>query len=216
MLKAICKEQGLDEKIYKPAAVLSRISMAKNSGVGPREYGMNQQLLREDREMRMYDMASVYSLYEARLKAANAMDFDDLLINMLRLMDSSPEVKQKYQQQFRNLGKRPHIACVLQFGHLRQIERIQQSLIPFGHRIALFLKKYRENGVVLARDAGGFEGPQTDACPVLPCAGMITGANYGDAAFFESLCRGSGAWVKLFATGGVGAPTEAARFLKWL
>ena len=100
VIKAICKEQGLDEKIYKPAAVLSRISMAKNSGVGPREYGMNQQLLREDREMRMYDMATVYSLYEARLRAANAMDFDDLLINMLRLMDSSPEVRQKYQQQF--------------------------------------------------------------------------------------------------------------------
>ena len=100
VIKAICKEQGLDEKIYKPAAVLSRISMAKNSGVGPREYGMNQQLLREDREMRMYDMTTVYSLYEARLKAANAMDFDDLLINMLRLMDVSPEVRQKYQQQF--------------------------------------------------------------------------------------------------------------------
>ena len=100
VLKAICKEQGLDEKIYKPAAVLSRISMAKNSGIGPRDYGLNQQLLREDREMRMYDLSTVYTLYEARLKAANAMDFDDLLINMLRLMEISPEVKQKYQQQF--------------------------------------------------------------------------------------------------------------------
>ena len=100
VIKAICKEQGLDEKIYKPAAVLSRISMAKNSGIGPRDYGLNQQLLREDREMRMYDLSTVYSLYEARLKAANAMDFDDLLINMLRLMEISPEVKQKYQQQF--------------------------------------------------------------------------------------------------------------------
>ena len=100
VIKTICKEQGLDEKIYKPAAVLSRISMAKNNGIDPREYGMSQNLLREDREMRMYDMTTVYSLYEARLKAANAMDFDDLLINMLRLMDTSPEVKQKYQQQF--------------------------------------------------------------------------------------------------------------------
>lgn len=100
VIKAICKEQGLDEKIYKPAAVLSRISMAKNNGIGPRDYGLNQQLLREDREMRMYDLSTVYSLYEARLKAANAMDFDDLLINMLRLMEISPEVKQKYQQQF--------------------------------------------------------------------------------------------------------------------
>ena len=100
VIKAICKERGLDEKIYKPAAVQARISMAKNSGIGPREYGMNQNLLREDREQRLYEMTTVYELYEARLKAANAMDFDDLLINMLRLMDVSPEVQQKYQQQF--------------------------------------------------------------------------------------------------------------------
>ena len=58
-------------------------------------------MLREDREMRMYETATIYELYQARLKAANAMDFDDLLINMLRLMDISPEVREKYQQQFR-------------------------------------------------------------------------------------------------------------------
>ena len=100
VLKAICKERGLDEKIYKPAAVYSRISMAKNNGISPDEYGLNSQLLREDREMRMYDLPAVYALYQARLKAANAMDFDDLLINMLRLLDSSPEVRERYQQQF--------------------------------------------------------------------------------------------------------------------
>ena len=100
VLKAICKERGLDEKIYKPAAVYSRISMAKNNGISPDEYGLNSQLLREDREMRMYDLPAVYALYQARLKAANAMDFDDLLINMLRLLDISPEVRERYQQQF--------------------------------------------------------------------------------------------------------------------
>ncbi len=103
VLKAIGKERGLDEKVYKPAAVLSRISMAKNCGISPAQYGMNQQLLREDREMRMYETATIYELYQARLKAANAMDFDDLLINMLRLMDISPEVREQYQQQFRYL-----------------------------------------------------------------------------------------------------------------
>lgn len=103
VLKAIGKELGLDEKVYKPAAVLSRISMAKNCGISPAQYGMNQQLLREDREMRMYETATIYELYQARLKAANAMDFDDLLLNMLRLMDSSPEVRAHYQQQFRYL-----------------------------------------------------------------------------------------------------------------
>ena len=101
VIKGICKERGLDEKIYKGTAVLARISMAKNSGISPEAYGMNQQLLREDREARMYELATVYALYQARLKAANAMDFDDLLINMLRLMDISPEVRERYQQQFR-------------------------------------------------------------------------------------------------------------------
>ena len=58
VIKTICKERGLDEKIYKSGAVQARISMAKNSGVGVREYVMNQQLLREDREQRMYDFPS--------------------------------------------------------------------------------------------------------------------------------------------------------------
>ena len=100
VIKSICKERGLDEKMYKPSAVLSRISMAKNSGISPAQYGMNQQLLRDDREMRMYETATIYELYQVRLKAANAMDFDDLLINMIRLMDISSEVRDKYQQQF--------------------------------------------------------------------------------------------------------------------
>ena len=103
VIKALCKERGLDEKIYKPTAVQARISMAKNSGVMPHEYGMNQNLLREDREMRMYEFATIYELYQARLQAANAMDFDDLLINMLRLLDTCPEARDKYQQQFRYL-----------------------------------------------------------------------------------------------------------------
>lgn len=100
VIKGICKERGLDEKIYKPTAVLARISMAKNNGIAPDAYGMNQQLLREDREARMYELATVYALYQARLKAANAMDFDDLLINMIRLMNLNPEVCERYQQQF--------------------------------------------------------------------------------------------------------------------
>ncbi len=103
VIKSICKERGLDEKVYKAGAVQSRISMAKNNGISTREYGINQQLLREDREARMYDFAAIYELYEARLKAANAMDFDDLLINMLRLMENCPEACERYQEQFRYL-----------------------------------------------------------------------------------------------------------------
>ena len=103
VLKTICKERGLDEKIYKPSAVLNRISMAKNNGISPAQYGNNQQLLHEDREMRMYETASIYEEYQARLHASNAMDFDDLLINMLRLMNTCEEACERYQQQFRYL-----------------------------------------------------------------------------------------------------------------
>ncbi len=100
VLKAICKERGLDEKIYKPGAVQARISMLKNSGVSPAQYGANTQLLREDREARMYEMMTVYEQYQVRLRAANAMDFDDLLINMLVLMRTFPEVRERIQTQF--------------------------------------------------------------------------------------------------------------------
>ena len=101
LLKAICKERGLDEKIYKPAAVLARISMAKNNLISPPQYGMNRELLQADREARMYEITAVYEIYQARLRAANAMDFDDLLLNMLRLMDQHPDVREQLQQMFR-------------------------------------------------------------------------------------------------------------------
>ena len=101
LLKAICKERGLDEKIYKPSAVQSRISMLKNMMISPDEYGKNQQLLRQDREARMYELYDVYRLYQIRLKESNAMDFDDLLLKMLFLLRLFPEVREKYQQTFR-------------------------------------------------------------------------------------------------------------------
>ncbi len=101
VIKAICKERGLDEKIYKPTVVLGRISMAKNNLISPSQYGQNRDLLQADREARLYDITTVYALYEARLKASNAMDFDDLLINMLRLMDQYPDVREQLQLMFR-------------------------------------------------------------------------------------------------------------------
>ena len=133
VIKAICKERGLDEKIYKGTAVLARISMAKNSGISPDAYGMNQQLLREDREARMYELATVYALYQARLKAANAMDFDDLLINMIRLMDLSAEVKERYQRQFQYvLVDEYQDTNYIQFVLVRKLAEPQNNICVVG------------------------------------------------------------------------------------
>ena len=103
LLKAICKERGLDDKIYKPGAVLERISMAKNMMISPEQYALSSDIQRRDREARMYELATVYQLYQLRLRAANAMDFDDLLLNMLRLIDQHADVREQLQQQFRYL-----------------------------------------------------------------------------------------------------------------
>ena len=101
VIKTICKERGLDDKVYKPTAVLGRISMAKNNLISPAQYGMNRELLQADREARMYEIVTVYELYQARLRAANAMDFDDLLLNMLRLMDEHADIRDQLQLMFR-------------------------------------------------------------------------------------------------------------------
>ena len=101
LLKTICKELGLDDKIYKPGLVLSRISSLKNSFVSPENYGSNLDLQRIDKAMRLYQFYDVYKLYQARMKASNAMDFDDMLLEVLKLMREFPEVRNKIQQQYR-------------------------------------------------------------------------------------------------------------------
>jgi len=133
VLKAICKERGLDEKIYKPGALQARISMAKNCGISPAQYGANQQLLREDREVRMYELATIYEQYQVRLRAANAMDFDDLLINTLRLMDLFPEVRDKWQQHFQYiLVDEYQDTNIIQFQLVRRFAAPQNNLCVVG------------------------------------------------------------------------------------
>lgn len=100
LIKTIVKERGLDEKIYKPATVLSKISAAKNVLMSADQYALNQDLQKQNRIERLYDMTDIYALYQARLKAANAMDFDDLLVNLCRLLQADEQVLRYYQNMF--------------------------------------------------------------------------------------------------------------------
>ena len=101
VIKQICKERQLDEKIYKPTAVLARISTAKNTLVTADEYAHSDYFPKADKNDRLYEMAAVYRQYELRLKAANAMDFDDLLMNMCLLLQRDNMARQYYQSIFR-------------------------------------------------------------------------------------------------------------------
>lgn len=101
LIKTILKEQGLDDKIYKPGGVLSRISAAKNNLISPAAYLNNVQVQEEDRMSGKPKMGIVYQQYARRCFKAGAMDFDDLLFNTNILLRDFPAVLHKYQHKFR-------------------------------------------------------------------------------------------------------------------
>ncbi|MEO6902387.1 MAG: UvrD-helicase domain-containing protein [Bacteroidia bacterium] len=101
LIKAILKEQGLDDKIYKPGSVLSRISSAKNNLISAQAYLKNAQIQEEDRQAVKPKMGIVYEQYAKRCFKAGAMDFDDLLFNTNVLLRDFPAVLHKYQHKFK-------------------------------------------------------------------------------------------------------------------
>jgi DNA helicase-2/ATP-dependent DNA helicase PcrA len=101
LIKDILKELGLDEKIYKPNLVYSRISSAKNNLIPAAAYANNKSITEEDRLSGKPKIAEVYAKYARRCFKAGAMDFDDLLFNTNILLRDFPEVLYKYQDKFR-------------------------------------------------------------------------------------------------------------------
>ena len=101
VIRYIVKDMQLDEKVYKPNVVLSRISLAKNQLLSPTSYSSNRDYTMQDRFARIPEVSRIYSEYNRRLKACNAMDFDDLLFMTNTLFKNHEEVLHKYQDFFR-------------------------------------------------------------------------------------------------------------------
>lgn len=95
MLKRILKEMGLKDKEFHPRAVAAQISKCKNQLMTPEEYYND---VGTDWDS---TVAKIYAAYQQQLLAANALDFDDLIMYTLRLFEQYPEVLAKYQQRFR-------------------------------------------------------------------------------------------------------------------
>jgi len=96
LIKALIKERKLDDKRYKPRVVQSIISNAKNWLVNPARFE-KEHATDEFQEL----VAQLYKEYNERLFKANAMDFDDLLVNMVVMLDTHPDLLHKYQHRFR-------------------------------------------------------------------------------------------------------------------
>lgn len=101
LIRTIVKELALDTKAYQPGHVLGRISSAKTNLISAQDYNTNMDLTNEDKNSGKPFIGNIYSIYSARCKKANAMDFDDLLFNMNILLRDHPEVLLKYQEKFR-------------------------------------------------------------------------------------------------------------------
>ena len=95
LLRDVLTELDLNEKMYPPREALSIISDAKNHLLSPREWLQAQQ-----GDFRAQKYADIYAKYEDKLKKANALDFDDLLIKTLELFVQHPPVLESYQRRF--------------------------------------------------------------------------------------------------------------------
>ncbi len=99
-IKTCIKELQLDEKVYKPKDVLSRISMAKNNLVTASAYARNMQAQEKDASARKPFIWKIYELYAHKCKLAGVMDFDDILLNMNILLRDNPEALEAVAGRF--------------------------------------------------------------------------------------------------------------------
>ena len=102
VLGDIIKSMNLDKKVYAPGQVRARISAAKSNLITPKAYAANDDLMALDRMDRRPLIYQIYEKYVAKCLRAGAMDFDDLLLQMYKLLYQNPDnVREKYQRQFK-------------------------------------------------------------------------------------------------------------------
>ena len=99
LVKTIIKELQLDDKVYKPASVADRISMAKNHLIMPQQY-RDGAWASDDAQQKRPQVSNIYIRYVERCRQANAMDFDDLLVLTWLLFRDHEEVRRKYVEKF--------------------------------------------------------------------------------------------------------------------
>ena len=100
LVKSIIKGMQLDDKVYKPASVADRISMAKNHLLLPQQYAVSSWAVDDEQHKRPL-VGQIYNMYMERCRQANAMDFDDLLVHTYLLLRNHDDVRQKYVDRFR-------------------------------------------------------------------------------------------------------------------
>ena len=99
LVKTIIKEMQLDDKVYKPSSVADRISMAKNHLILPQQYAQSN-WAKDDAQQKRPQLCNIYIRYVERCRQANAMDFDDLLVQTWMLFGKHEDIRQKHVEKF--------------------------------------------------------------------------------------------------------------------
>lgn len=100
VIKSLVQNNNLDDKLYKPNLVQSRISAAKNSLITPYDYLNDKHIQMEDARANRPYLGQLYASYVEKCFRNGAMDFDDLLVKMYELLTRHPDVLSKYQHRF--------------------------------------------------------------------------------------------------------------------
>lgn len=101
LIKTIIKDMDLDDKVYKPATVMSTISTAKNALISPEKYASTAEIIEADKRARRPLLHAIYKAYRNRCFVAGAMDFDDLLYYTNVLLRDNPDILHHYQEYFK-------------------------------------------------------------------------------------------------------------------
>ena len=99
LVKTIIREMQLDDKVYKPSSVSDRISMAKNHLLLPTAYQQSA-WASDDAQLKRPQVSNIYIRYAERCRQANAMDFDDLLVQTFVLFKNHEDIRKKYVEKF--------------------------------------------------------------------------------------------------------------------
>lgn len=101
LIRTILKEMQVDDKMYKPNLVLSRISLSKNNLISSKAYANSTEFQESDKAAGRPKFAEIFKQYTSRCFKAGAMDFDDILVNTHYLLSKFPDVLNKWQHRFK-------------------------------------------------------------------------------------------------------------------
>lgn len=127
LMKDVCRQLQIDTKIYKERSLLAAISSAKDEMISPDEYE-----LQAAGDYHKQKIAKVYREYEKQLRSNNALDFDDLLVKTVQLLQTQPDVLEYYQERFRYI----------------MVDEYQDTNTVQFKLISILAKKYRNLCVV--------------------------------------------------------------------